>query len=620
LEINVAGTLFLQTWPWIITSGYKIVGNGWSGGQAPSQYFGTTQIAFGTHSPEGMIIRGSGIDVENFGLLSYGNHAVFIGADPSSATISSSISMNNMALNMDFSSIGVPLVLDGNAIYMKFSNMNFQPRPDGFPASILFTQTQYAGNGHTDVHFRDIFTLYHHIVIDSPGGQNCGQGTDFEQTGFWWSEDHGTYPTNGLIHLDTGLVNGAVGAPCSAAKLANAVISNMQNADAANKELFTYTGQNNAVFGASLSHVDTYNPMLKCVSILCANTLVTVNVQSDTGEIYTQTLPQGTYTGPAIIAGGAGTRFPHAIDIDPNLNDVVGPNPPLPAWSDRLVAPVQLALNGSVGSGSLSAGTYCMQVAGVDGQATPGLTQPTNELCETVGASSSIPLQFYIGQDRAYTGYRLYYGPTPGGEANYVTIPVNPGTTVTYTFTSTSGATSGTPPAEGTAYLSALYRVSYGVTGNPESFLLGAGTVGNSFYPLHVGSCTRASAVKMCVLGPLQADGYYLGSNVLVSSTAPTIASGFGSGASIAHNNGTAAFTINVGTGGSASSGVIGLPAAPNGWACHADDLTTQSTSVAQTAQTASTTTSATLTQYSDVKVATAWAANDILSVSCFAY
>lgn len=108
--------------------------------------------------------------------------------------------------------------------------------------------------------------------------------------------------------------------------------------------------------------------------------------------------------------------------------------------------------------------------------------------------------------------------------------------------------------------------------------------------------------------------------NLLISNAAPTISSGFGSSPSIASNNGTAAFTIDVGTGGTASSGVIGLPTAATGWNCFAADITTQSSAVFITKQTASTTTSATLIQYNTAASATAWAASDILHVSCFAY
>lgn len=106
--------------------------------------------------------------------------------------------------------------------------------------------------------------------------------------------------------------------------------------------------------------------------------------------------------------------------------------------------------------------------------------------------------------------------------------------------------------------------------------------------------------------------------NILASGVAPTISSGFGATPSVANSNGTAAFRVNVGTGGTASSGVIGLPTATNGWNCFASDVTTPATNL--TRQSASTTTTVTLTNYNNAGAATAWPASDILAVSCFAY
>lgn len=108
--------------------------------------------------------------------------------------------------------------------------------------------------------------------------------------------------------------------------------------------------------------------------------------------------------------------------------------------------------------------------------------------------------------------------------------------------------------------------------------------------------------------------------HLIISAESPKIASGFGTNAAVVHNNGTAVFTINVGRGGTASSGVVGLPAAANGWAVHCDDVTTQSTSVFITKQTAGSTTSATITQYSSAAVPTAWAAGDTLMCQAAAY
>jgi hypothetical protein len=108
------------------------------------------------------------------------------------------------------------------------------------------------------------------------------------------------------------------------------------------------------------------------------------------------------------------------------------------------------------------------------------------------------------------------------------------------------------------------------------------------------------------------------GNGSIVATTAvPTISSGFGTGASVSLNNGTWSFRINVGTGGTATSGVIGLPAATNGWNCKADDITTLSTTVFETRQTGSSTTTATLGNFSTAGTAGAWVANDILAVQC---
>jgi hypothetical protein len=109
--------------------------------------------------------------------------------------------------------------------------------------------------------------------------------------------------------------------------------------------------------------------------------------------------------------------------------------------------------------------------------------------------------------------------------------------------------------------------------------------------------------------------------NLLASSTAPTIAAaGCGGGAaSITANNGTAAFKIGVGTTpGSACT--VTMPAATTGWNCHADDITTQSSSVFVQKQTgAESTTSVTITNFNTAAAATAFTASDVLKVTCSA-
>jgi hypothetical protein len=110
------------------------------------------------------------------------------------------------------------------------------------------------------------------------------------------------------------------------------------------------------------------------------------------------------------------------------------------------------------------------------------------------------------------------------------------------------------------------------------------------------------------------------GSTLLYSNSAPTISSGFGTSPSISANNGTGAFRVSVGTGGAASSGVIGLPKAETGWHCTANNITTNTATVFMTKQTASTTTTVTIGNFNTSGAPAAWAASDTLLVSCFAF
>ena len=99
------------------------------------------------------------------------------------------------------------------------------------------------------------------------------------------------------------------------------------------------------------------------------------------------------------------------------------------------------------------------------------------------------------------------------------------------------------------------------------------------------------------------------------SATPPTIASGFGTSPSIVNSNGTVAFTVNVGTSNT-GTGVLTFPAAPHGWACAINDITTKSTTVATTQVTATGTTSLTVQNYTDIMGTHAWVDSDVLQFS----
>jgi hypothetical protein len=110
---------------------------------------------------------------------------------------------------------------------------------------------------------------------------------------------------------------------------------------------------------------------------------------------------------------------------------------------------------------------------------------------------------------------------------------------------------------------------------------------------------------------------------LVIGATAPTISAGFGTTPSVSAGASSIAFRIDVGTGGTATSGTIGLPAATTGWNCYTENITGQAANDAdiRTVQTSSSTTTAVIeSQTVSTGAAVAWTASDILAVSCFAY
>ena len=115
----------------------------------------------------------------------------------------------------------------------------------------------------------------------------------------------------------------------------------------------------------------------------------------------------------------------------------------------------------------------------------------------------------------------------------------------------------------------------------------------------------------------LDGNGIKFGSVLFAGYSTPTVSSGFGTSPSVSGPN-TAGFIVTVGSGGVATTGVLTMPAASNGWACSIADLTTPASYV--TSQTASTTTSVSVANYSRTTgLATAWTAGDVLSFQCVA-
>lgn len=107
----------------------------------------------------------------------------------------------------------------------------------------------------------------------------------------------------------------------------------------------------------------------------------------------------------------------------------------------------------------------------------------------------------------------------------------------------------------------------------------------------------------------------------VVSGTAPTLASGGCTTPTAVTDNGTAAFSVGVGTSCSGSQPLVfTLPAATTGWQCTARNQTSPAGSSPAMSSTVSTT-SVTITNYSrTLGTAAAWTDADVVVVSCMGY
>ena len=148
--------------------------------------------------------------------------------------------------------------------------------------------------------------------------------------------------------------------------------------------------------------------------------------------------------------------------------------------------------------------------------------------------------------------------------------------------------------------------------------------VPKSFDPARPSAIPTAMNANLAIIqsGVLtSASGVGLQSAHLADSvTAPTIASGFGASPSIVASNGTAAFVVNVGTGGTAASGVVAMPTATTGWLCSALPASAPQAGAAMYSVPTSAS-SVTITNYTlSTGSSVAWTSGSLISVQCRGY
>ena len=121
----------------------------------------------------------------------------------------------------------------------------------------------------------------------------------------------------------------------------------------------------------------------------------------------------------------------------------------------------------------------------------------------------------------------------------------------------------------------ALGSIPYQFALNQTVFLASPTTSGHKFTLMWQpsGSAIAPTAVDVSTLGTYGAAG------VICSTTAPTITSGWGTGATVlSTNNGTCGFTIQAGSAAWSTSMVLGMPTAGNRWGCMGTDISNPTT------------------------------------------
>lgn len=207
---------------------------------------------------------------------------------------------------------------------------------------------------------------------------------------------------------------------------------------------------------------------------------------------------------------------------------------------------------------------------------------------------------------------------TPSGTAGGVVMNLN---SVPLRLAGTSGATTSVTFSGVTGQTGSYAFTTTGNTYNPTFYIQPDGA-SNGVELSGTGLGVFLSGNWSALNGFLSTSYGLRGGRTFMFNTAPTIASGFGTGSSIpAGANGTAAFTINVGTGGTATTGVLTMPAATTGWIVSCQDVTTTNGTVFMTKQIGlGTTTSVTIGNFTDTGTAGAWASGDILACTAMGH
>jgi hypothetical protein len=609
-KLDVTGQINLTTHPLIVGNDSTIEGHGTSNNIAPTGYNADrARIIAGNNdaflSPGGAAGLGT---VRGFYSISGLGHDVVLAGDPASGP--AHFTLENFDGHHDVA--GDCMLIDGDTIFTRVFNVNCNAAhtDSGSPTdrcSIYFSNRYHAlGADWLEMHFRDMFMNFGAFCLDSPAPVNTTGNTPIMKDNDFVDIEMEGQKTNAIFRVNPGCqgspLNIKVG---GVATTFNTVVSSDQltpaygtvyypgNADTSCSSWGYVFGSNTYIGqGAGIEVGNAAGTTGSGLSVMIAPGTLSSDRNLNVGT---------TVVGTDTLAGGT------VFSEKDSSNGVDSPSFAL------LMPPPHFIANDGGAGGSCPAGQmrYIRMSAG-DGSG--NFSKASEEQAQSTGAGGEILQQFYgtiLNEGIIAPKYRIYVGTSSGAENIYYETT----NTSTFNYDCVSGtngnhsaSVGGTPPDHGTAYYWKIPSRSGdpGWNGLASTDLFGFGKTNPAYSVDSAGSVNADAAFR-------------LGAKLIASATAPTIASGFGTSPTIPNNNGTVAFTVNVGTGGSATSGVITMPAAPTGWNCSVNDITAAAAHVAyNTRQTASTVTSVTVeNQTTSTGAAVAWAASDILRMAC---
>ena len=505
-DIWAAGSLYFNVFPWYFSKGsFYVKGFGGSASSASFAHASTTYFHVSAALAAGVVIRSASlIEFSGFSMASLRGHGIW-GGNVSYLGAPASWRFDNDQIGETAAGAGSPLTLDNGVIGVWSNNSTYiAASNNGSLPAIWVTGTGWNSSAVCCAYFNDISTQFAGMRADMPGGNGTGGGHGAFYFTNWISEQLRSTETALVVH-DSG--PGAPGATTAVNNLNNISISNVNNSDPFNGPgayaVFEELGANPAIASIELHEVNSFGSLQVCGP----NNATVCNDRPGTSTFATTSSTLGgTWGGLFLITP---TAIHAEIPILSKLGyGAYGAVVPAPAWA-QVLPPINQFQVLSTGAGSLAANTYCMAVEGKDMQPTPGLTLPSNTLCQTVGGSSSISLQWAqasgnLGQ--AYGGFRFLYCTTGGSSCvpnNYVPDLAASGNPVSYTFTSTAGSTASSLNTTSTAYLSWLYWDR-----GTKSCLMCTSAGGSLFWQLGIGEANPGAGVKLAVAGgTIQGEG-----------------------------------------------------------------------------------------------------------------